>query len=316
MKSNLVCALAIPAGLFFAASASAQYMPHLDPNTYILATMQNGEGANTCWTGTPPPDNEINEARLPTPDLMKVYFDAAQSGDEISAFFRESKKSSWSHGTMKVFYEQIDAQIDPLASAGNTLDPEPLRFFRAGNFQTAHGQWSVMDSAGGVAGVYDAQFKRKNGEWMLEHLTVLGADETVKPAMQYCVEPGDVTPHMIKSAGDSIGYFEDQIAKAERDLAKEQARLTAAEAKLAAKPDRTSNKEAVSLAKLKIDKRKQKLANLREDLANAQERLMESNRDATEIQAMTVPVREALQLRGFETTTAKQKAEEEVEAAA
>ncbi|MFN2098822.1 hypothetical protein [Altererythrobacter sp. MF3-039] len=311
MSLKQLGALAIPAALFVATPASAQYMPHLDPNTYILATMQYGDGTGGCMAGTAPPEDEIDEARLPAPGVMQAYFDAAQSGGTMSASFRESKKSTWAHGSVTAAFEQIDAQRDPLAVAGNRLDPDPLRFFRAGSFETAHGQWSVLDADGSVAGVYDAQFKRQRGEWKLQNLTVLDAGEKVVPAMQYCWEPGDVTPHMVESAGDRIEYLEKQIAKSEEKLVKEQSRLAGAEEKLAAKPDRSRNKEAVARARTKVEKREEKLADLREGLEKAQESLMKSNRDASEIAAMTLPVRDALRLRGFETTTAKEKAEEE-----
>ena len=310
MSFKPLAALAVPATFVFAAPASAQYMPHLDPNTYILATMQNGNGANFCMTGAPPPDDEIDEARLPAPGVMQAYFDAAQTGGALSPSFRESKKSQWSHGSLTVPFEQIDTQTDPLAAQGNRLDPEPLRFFRAGSFQTATGQWAVMDGAGAVAGVYDAQFRRQSGEWKLQRLSVVEAAETLKPAMQYCMEPGDVTEHKIEFSTNRIANLEKQIAKQEGKLVRDNDRLAQAEAKLAAKPGRARLRESVGRARQSVTRREEKLSGLREGLEDAQENLTKSNRDAAEIAAMTGPASDALRLRGFELTTAKEEAAE------
>ena len=282
--------------------------------------MMNNGGANTCMTGAPPPDDEIAEAREPAPGVMQAYFDAAQNGGSLSSAFRESSKSSWSHSEITVPYEQIDAQSDPLAIAGNQLDPDPLRFFRAGSFETALGQWSVLDAAGSVAGVYDAEFKRQRGEWKLHKLSVVGAETAIAPAMQYCWEPGDVTEQRVVSAKDRIEHLERQIVKSEGKLVRDQERLDKAEAKLAVKPDRKSNQESAQRARERVAKREEKLSDLRESLADAQEALMKSERDVAEIAAMTVPAREALRFRDFELTTEKEEAEEkaaeEAEAAA
>ena len=310
LSHKSLAALTVPAALAFASPAMAQYMPHLDPNLYILTTMQMNNGANTCMTGASPPDGEIAEARDPAPAVMQAYFDAAVSGGARSPMFRESKKTTWSHGGVTVPFEQIDRQSDPLAAAGNRLDRDPLRFFRAGNFQTAHGQWSVLDGAGSIVGVYDAQFRRKDGDWLLDKLTVIGADESVAPAMQYCLEPGDVTPHKIESAGNRIEYLEKQITKSEAKLVKDEAKLAKAESKLAEKPGSANYTEAVSRAKASVESRKEKLTNLREGLGDARESLANSNRDAAEILAMTGPARDVLRIRDFETTTAKEEAEE------
>jgi len=62
---------AAAAWLAQAAPAAAQYMPHLDPNTYILATMAYGAGGDPCMAGTALPDREIAEARDPAPGVMQ-----------------------------------------------------------------------------------------------------------------------------------------------------------------------------------------------------------------------------------------------------
>lgn len=320
MSLKSLAASAASAALVFAVPASAQYMPHLDPNLYMFAVMNMSNGPNTCMTGLALPDKEIAEARVPAPGVMQAYFDAARAGSSRLGAFRQSNKAQWTHAGKTVLLAAIDAQVDPLAVAGNRLDPEPLRFFRSGNFQTAQGQWAVMDGNGAVAGVYDALFQRQSGEWKLQRLTVFGADEAVAPAMQYCLEPGDVTDHAIESAGQRIEHFTKEIGKSETKLATERAKLAKAEAALAAKPGGTSQTEAVRRAKATVERREKKLADLREGLEDAQEYQANSNRDKAEIAALTGPARDALRIRGFETTTAREaaekKAKEEAEKAA
>ena len=324
MSSKSLAALAVSASLALTGPAAAQYMPHLDPNLYMLTIMNMTAGPNTCMTGLPLPDKEIAEARDPAPGVMQRYFAAAQGGTSRLGAFRQSGKTSWSHAGKTVLLPAIDSAADPLAQAGNRLDPEPLRFVRSGNFESAQGQWAVLDASGAVAGVYDAQFRRQNGAWLLQSLTVLGADETVAPAMQYCLKPGDVTEHKVTSAQNLIDHHTKQIGKSEAKLAKEQAALARAEAALAAKPGGASQAEAVRRAKAVVERREEKLADSRKALADAEEFKANSLRDQAEIAAMTGPARDALRIRGFETTSdreaaekrAKEQAEREAEKAA
>ena len=309
MSVKSLAALAVPASLVFAVPATAQYMPHLDPNLYMLTVMQMNTGPNTCMTGIAPPEKELAEARDPAPGVMQAYFKAAQAGEARSHLFRSSKKAEWSGGGTTVAATAVDAQTDPLAVAGNTLDPEPLRFFRSGNFQTAHGQWGVLDSNGMMAGVYDAQFQREKGEWKLLNLKVMGKADSVEPAMQYCVTPGDVTENKITSAGNSMTYWEKELTKSEAKLLKEKDRLAKAEAALAAKPGSKSAIEAVRRNKLLVERREEKITEAREGLENAQEYKTNSERDVAEIAAMTVPASQALAFRTFELTTDKEAAE-------
>lgn len=298
-----------------ATPAQAQYMMHLDPNLYMLTVMNMTGGPNTCMTGLPLPEKEVDEARVPAPDVMQAYFGAAQGGGLKSTFFRASKKAQWTHGSTTVPLAQIDAQSDPLAAAGNRLDPQALRFFRAGNFQTAQGQWLVNGADGSVVGLYDAVFQREKKMWKLERLTAYAAADKVVPAMQYCVTPGDVTESKIKSATDQISYHEKEIVKAQAKLEKARAELASAEATLAAQPKNTGQREIVSTARKDVESREKKLADLKKALTNAQEYRDKSNRDKAEIAALTLPAAEAARFRGFETTTATEdaakKAEEE-----
>jgi hypothetical protein len=301
-------AIAAAAMVVAGTPANAQYMMHLDPNLYMMVVMNMNSGPNTCLTGIALPDKEVDEARLPAPAVMQGYFAAAQGSGSKSASFRQSEKAQWSHGTTVAPLAQIDAQRDPLAAAGNRLDPDALRFFRAGDAQTAQGQWLVTRADGVAAGLYDAVFKREKSVWKLERLTVHGAADPVAPAMQYCAKPGDVTEHMVKSAVDRIAYIEKEITKAEEKLVAAKAKLAADEAALSAKPDRSNLKETVRLSREQLDRREKKLIELRKNLADAREYQDNANRDKAELAAMTLPAAEAQRFRGFETTTAKDRA--------
>lgn len=307
--------ICIAAMALAATPVQAQYMMHLDPNLYMLTVMNMTGGPNTCMTGLALPDKEVDEARLPAPAVMQGYFAAAQGGGRKSSSFRASKKAQWTYGGTTVQLAQIDAQSDPLAAPGNRLDPDTLRFFRSGNFQTAQGQWLVTGPDGTVAGLYDAVFQREKRVWKLDRLTVHGAADKVVPATQYCLTPGDVTDGKVKSATDQVSYYEKEIGKAEAKLEKAKAKLATEEAALAAKPGATAKRELVRTAKKDVENREKRLADQKESLTKAQEYRDKSNRDKEEIAALTLPAAEANRFRGFETTTAKEdaakKAEEE-----
>ena len=51
MSLKSLAASAASAALVLSAPASAQYMPHLDPNLYMLTVMNMSNGPNTCMTG-------------------------------------------------------------------------------------------------------------------------------------------------------------------------------------------------------------------------------------------------------------------------
>lgn len=293
--------------------APAQYMMHLDPNLYMFVTMQMGNGPNTCLTGMALPDKEVDEARRPAPGVMAGYFTAAQDGGSKSASFRVSNKAQWSHGSTTAALAQIDAQRDPLALAGNRLDPDALRFVRSGDAQSAQGQWLVKRPDGAAAGLYDAVFRRERGVWKLERLAVHGADEPVAPAMQYCTTPGDVTEFKLKTSADRILSLEKEIVKAEARLDKARAQLASAEAALAAKPGGTMQREAAGTARRDVADREKRLADLRKNLADTRDYRSKANRDRAEIAAMTLPAAEAHRFRAFETTTAKEEAAKKAE---
>jgi hypothetical protein len=270
------------AALMFAAGAPAhgQYMPHLDPNLYIMIGLMNG--GSQCLNM---PEKELAEARDPAPGVMKRYFAAAGGGGAKSAAFKLNSKTKWTSGATVAGVADLDKAADPLAAVGNSLEPEPLRFYRAGNFSSALGQWAVRDASGGIAGMYTAMFEREKGEWKLRELTVSKADDVVEPVAPYCAKPGDTTQQRVTSAAEFVTWNEKQLAKRRTKLAAAEA--TAATAKGAAA------KEAAAM----LEREKKKLVQAEEALAKARENHAEAVAAAEEIKRLTLPAREAEQMR-------------------
>lgn len=288
-----------------AAPARAQYMPHLDPNLYILATMSYGGGVSPCMTGTPMADPKIAEARAPSLAAMQAYFAAAQGGTPKSAAFHLDKKSKWQGGGVRAGQFEIDRQADPLAAAGHSLDAEPLRFYRGGSGATALGQWAVLGADGEVAGVYTGFFTRANKLWKLRELTVSTADEIVEPAAQYCVKPGDVIEHRLTSTKSWRESAKKSVDEAKTRLDAATVEVAAAEAAIAANPK--GNGPATVLREAKADQAKwtKQLEKRQKNLADALEKSAEAQKDADEIKDLTGPARGARAFRIVE-----EKAEE------
>jgi hypothetical protein len=204
-----------------------------------------------CISGTPVSAKELAEARGPASGVMQAYFTAARGGGLKSAAFKLNKRTKWTAGKTVALAGTLDAQADPLAVAGNTLQPAPLRFYRAGDSVTALGQWEVRDVSGGVAGVYTALFEREKGVWKLRELTVSQADDVVAPAAQYCDTPGDVTENGVKASALQVDWAEKQLAKREASFTKAQAKARAAAEKASGEP--RGSARALTAAALQAD---------------------------------------------------------------
>ncbi len=273
---TLAVAIAM-AGSLPGALATAQYMPHLDPNLYMFAVM-NMSGRQ-CLEVT---DKKLNEVRGPTRAAMVAYFASAGGAGTKSAAFKNSGKTKWRAGTTTATFADIDRATDPLATGGNTLDGNALRFYRAGNLSTALGQWAVKARDGTVAGVYTGLFERESHVWKLRDLTVHRADELVEPVAPYCAKPGDTTQQRVTTTADFV-------TRNEKQLAKRQAALAAAQAG----PDPAL-----------VKREREKLAKAEEALAKSRENHAEAVADAAEIKRLTLPAREAERLRKVEPAKA------------
>lgn len=294
--------------------AQAQYMPHFDPNLYILATMGYGGGVSPCMTGTPMADPKIAEARAPSLATMQAYFAAAQGGTPKSAAFHLDKKSKWQGGGTSAGQLEIDRQADPLAVAGNRLDGEPLRFYRGGSGATALGQWAVLGADGQVAGVYTGFFTRANKLWKLRELTVSRADETVEPAAQYCVKPGDVIEHRLASTKNWRESAAKSVDEAKTKLDTATVQVAAAEAAAVTNPKSSGPATLLRAAKSDQAKWTKQLEKREKNLADALEKSAEAQKDADEIKRLTGPARNAQAFRVV-AERAGDKAEEKTAAA-
>lgn len=290
--------------------ALAQYMPHLDPNLYMFATMGYGGGVSPCMTGTPMAAPKIAEARAPSPGIMQAYFDAAQGGKPKSAAFHLDKKSKWQGGGATAGQLDIDRQADPLATPGRRLEAEPLRFYRGGTGATALGQWAVLDADGAVAGVYTGFFVRSQKLWKLRELAVSGAEDTVEPAAQYCVKPGDVMEHRLTSTKTWRENAAKSVDEAKAKLAAASGKRSGAESAALANPKSGGLAQALRDAKSEEAKWTKQLEKREKNLADALEKSAEAQKDADAIKRLTGPARGALAFR-----VAEEKVEEKAAAA-
>lgn len=282
MRKGLILSGMIALLPLSSAPAQAQYAIINDVIAFTVANMAQGAPCTFM------PENELAEARGPAPGIMQRYFAAAASGGAKSALFKLNTKTRWTAGATVAGQLELDKQSDPLAVTGNSLTPEPLRFYRAGTFGTALGQWAVRNAEGGVAGVYTAQFERERGEWKLRDLAVSKADDVVEPIAAYCVKPGDSTGQRVTSAVEYVTW-------SEKRLAKRQAKFVAADA--AASAAETKGGATAKELRATADREKKRVTQAEEALVKARERHGEAVAAAEEIKRLTQPARNAEQFR-------------------
>lgn len=293
MVSKALVAAVAGAFLMQGSPAAAQYMPHLDPNLYILATMNYGVGADPCMAGTAMSDAKVAEARTPAPAVMQSYFLAAQGGGAKSAAFHLDKNTKWTAAGVTAGSPDIDRQTDPLAVAGTILEAEPVRFYRGGTGATALGQWIVADANGNVAGVYTAFFARIKKQWKLRELAVSQAGDTLEPVAQFCRKAGDVIEHRLSSTKTWRENAGKNVEETKAKLA--QARLAASDASAAAqaKPKEAALAAKARDANSKVSRLTKQLDQREKNLAEAIEKSAEAQKDADEIKRLTGEARNA-----------------------
>jgi len=291
------------AGMLQAVPAAAQYMPHLDPNLYMFATMNMGGGVDPCMAGTAMSEPKVAEARAPAPAVMQAYFQAAQGGGAKSAAFHLDRNAKWQSGGATAGAADIDRQADPLAAIGNVLEAEPLRFYRGGSGATALGQWAVLDAEGQVAGVYTAFFARANKLWKLRELTLFQAGETVEPAAQYCRKPGDVIEYRLSSTKNWRESAEKSVDEAKAKLAAATATEVAAKAAALAKPRDTRLSVAARDAQSGVTRWTKQLEQREKNLTQATEKSTDARKDADELERLTGEARNTRAFRVVATPT-------------
>ncbi len=220
-----------------------------------------------CMTGTSMIDKEVAEARTPAPGLMRSYWQAVSSGAAPTSAFLIDKKMRWISAGKELNQTNLAMIADPFARSGGSLVEAPVGFVRAGDAQSALGQWVVRDGTGKRIGTYQALLRRKGGQWLLSTLTLVGAQEWGDPVVQYCHAPGDVLPYRIASTARALEYATKQEAKAMVKAAEAQAKAERADAA----PGKSTKAAATALAKEDAARRETTLSQRRTALQVARE---------------------------------------------
>lgn len=231
---------------------------------------------------------EFEEAYGPSTDLMQRYFNEVATGKPKSSFFKLNKRTAFTIGEKTSGQLDLDQQTDPLATSGNTVDAEPLRFFRAANFITAAGQWAVRGADRQIVGVYTAMFERENGSWKFLTIKVSGAHEIVEPLVRYCGKPGDELEYDLTATAETLERAQKQFEKRKGSFAAADAKAKQSEARSSARP--TAERGDADIEQKRLEKAEEQLANAK----TAREKVLER---AAEIKRLTVEAAEAERFR-------------------
>lgn len=224
-----------------------------------------------CMSGTPMIDKEVAEANTPAPGLMRGYWQAVSAGTAPTAVFLIDKKTRWISAGKQLDQTNLGTLGDPFASGGGSLVETPIGFVRAGDAQSALGQWVVRDPVGKRVGTYQGLLRRKGGQWLISTLTLVGAKEWADPVVQYCHAPGDVLPYRIATAARELEYAAKQEAKASVKAADALARAERAQAAADAAPGKAAKLDALRLAREEAVRREATLGQRRTALQVARD---------------------------------------------
>lgn len=296
-NSKVLVGILAVVGAFQTNTADAQYMMHLDPNIYIIASMMGQGGVDPCMTGTAMAESKIAEARAPTRAVIQTYFNAAQGGGPKSAAFHLDKYTKWQGTGVTAGSLNLDRQTDALAVPGNRLDAESLRFYRGGTGATALGQWAVLNARDEVAGVYTALFARSNRVWKLRELTVFTAAETIEPVAQYCRRPGDVMEYRLSSTKSWRENAQKSVEEATAKLANATALEVQAKAAELAKPNDARLATVAREARRRCVYWTKQLEQREKSLTQATEKSAGAQKDADELKRLTGEARNARSFR-------------------
>lgn len=265
------------------APAHAQYAVINDVIANVIMSM--GSQDKACVVRNV---KEFEEAYGPSTDIIAKYFSDASAGKPKSPFFKLNKRTAFTIGEKTAGQLELDQQVDLLATGANTIDGEPLRFFRAANFITAAGQWAVRGADRQIVGVYTGVFERDNGIWKILTLKVSGPGELVEPLVRYCGKPGDELEFDLNATATGLERAEKQLEKRKEKFAAADAKAIQSEARSSARP---------TAERLEANLEQKRLAKAEEYLANAKtvrEKVLERS---AEIKRLTVPAGEAEKFR-------------------
>lgn len=247
-----------------------------------------------CMSGTPMVDKEVAEASTPAPGVMRNYWQAASAGTAPTSVFVIDKKMRWISAGKELGQTNLGTLADPFARSGGSLVEVPIGFVRAGDAQSALGQWVVRDTAGKRIGTYQGLMRRKGGQWLFSTLTLVGAKEWADPVAQYCHAPGDVLPYRIASTERALEYATKQEAKASVKAAEALAKADRAQAAVAAAPGKPTKVEAARLALDEATRRETTLSQRREQLRLAREASQATKKAQQDHDAMVAAGKAAL----------------------
>lgn len=290
-KSTSLLAATVLVALPFAAQAQAWI-------GLMVGNMMSQQAAYAqevaCMTGTPMVDKEVAEASTPAPGLMRSYWQAVSSGTAPTSAFLIDKKTRWISAGKELTQANLGTLVDPFARSGASLVEAPIGFVRAGDAQSALGQWVVRDGSGKRIGTYNALLRRKTGQWLLSSLTLVGAAEWTNPVVQYCHAPGDVLPYRIASSQRALEYAVKQEAKASVKGADALAKAERAQAAATAAPGNSTKAAAAALARQDAIRRETTLIQRRTALQAARDNDVATKKAQQDYDAMVAAGKAAL----------------------
>ena len=221
-----------------------------------------------CMNGVPMKDVKVEDAQAPSIAMMQDYWrtvSASSTANVSTHFHPDTKRARWASGGVTKALAGLTAVSDPFPRASLVMDRAPVAFFRAGDGQTAAGQWIVRDAAGKRGGTYNAIFDRKAGVWKLQQLDLVDGKTYAPTLLQYCHKLDDVLPYRVSNSGWLKTFTEKRFAKGDAKAKAAEAEAAKAQAAAdAAKPSAKSTKlaaaklatEAAQKARESADERK------------------------------------------------------------
>lgn len=201
MRTKLIASLGFLFLLGSAVPAQAQgwaatVIPDVIGQT--IGSMVAAEREAQCMRGeTPIGDETLAPIRTSAQATMQRYLalaGAAAVSDATPAFSRRRNRREWLLGEVVGDPAEVNDTIARSLIAANAAMPDPERFFRAGDGQTAAGQWLIRDAADPtrMLGAYQGTFRRERRNWVLTRLEVWSGQAKLSPLSPYCHRVGDV----------------------------------------------------------------------------------------------------------------------------
>lgn len=172
----------------------------------------------TCLNGLPLPAEELAEAKAPAITLLQRFWESTLQPAKGAPGFQPVGTAKWIRGAVVTRRAQMAALVDPLKpNAASELVAEPLSFVRAGAepLNDARGVWKIVSKAepAKIEGYYLVTFERFMLKWGIATISVFGPDEAPAAARPFCMLPGDIEQHAIRTE-------ERRVRKAAKDAIK------------------------------------------------------------------------------------------------